>query len=130
VPQSTSNERHVLAQHGVLPELLLQSLDGAGMLGEDQHARRATIEPVDGDRPAAPPLTGDSLGEQVEQGIGFVGVGGDRQHAGGLVDDQNVGVLMDQAILRTRAFRGRGVIAAMRIVLDANDVAGDDGFPG
>jgi hypothetical protein len=93
-----ANEGQVLPLDPPLAEQPLQAAVGFVRAGHHEQARRVTVEPVDDPRPLCLPTSRDGMGQQaVNEGPAAVPRGRMHDDAGGLVDDEQVVVLVREA---------------------------------
>ena len=108
-------------------EVFLQAVEGLGRLGEDQHAAGEAVQPVDDvevealEAPA-PVGLGDGLGQ-----VGlFAQLGGNREQARGLVDEEQV-VVLPQGLERAGLQLARGrdhLVGPLGVEDDLDGIAG------
>ena len=116
------DDGEVLALHLVLAEEGLKGVEGLGRLGEGERAGGFLVEPVDdADVRLAAVADGEVVLDSGGEGVGFVRGGGEGQDAGGLVDDDDVGVLEQDVELRADDAAGLGAVG-----VEVEDGVGSD----
>jgi hypothetical protein len=107
------DEGQVLAAH--LARAQLGGQRGVGLLGlrHDEQPRRVAVEAVDDAGPLRVGAAGDAAAERLRQRRPVVSAGGMRDQPGGLVDHEQVGVLVDDLEFGRRVGRRGGLRSAV-----------------
>jgi Zn-dependent protease with chaperone function len=107
LPHHALDDRDVAPIRGAGRELALEGVLGLRALGDDQESRGLAVQPVDDEGPAGRARALE-IGphEAVRRALPLV-LGPDRQEAGRLLDDEEGGVLVDQAEQGREGGRGR-----------------------